>query len=446
MKKRIVLLAGVLTATMAWVGPAHAAGPDEPVTPTDASYLLSLDSDATGAHWDGTQTMTFRNTSDRTMDTVWLRLWGNGRGGCDDPAVTIEPRFGGELGEPVQDCTAMPIELRWPVKAGRIGLVSIDVDITVPTETYRFGRAGDYRFIGNAVPVLAVHDGTGQLPPFSPGGESFYSLTSDFVVKLDHPTDVAVPATGKTVAEFEHGDRTTSIVKAADVRDFAWAAGPFGTVDTVSESGATLRTWYPHDITREQAEQVTGWVKDGIDTFGAAYGDYPYSEMDTVIGDWEGFAGMEYPGFILTEPAQVPAVHEAGHQWFYGLVGNDQYNDPWLDESVTQYLTNTIVGVPDYCAGAPFWFSDGMRIDAGMDYYNEHIDDEYAPAIYGDGACMLAELETRIGKPAMDEALRTAVERYTGEIITSDDLRGIFAEVSGEDLSDFWERWRNTGA
>lgn len=444
MKTRYLLLAGALAATTVSAGAAHAAEPDDPVTPHDARYLLSLDSDDTGAAWDGHQTITFRNTSQRTMSTVWLRLWGNGRGGCDDQAVTIEPRFGGELGEPVSDCTAVPVELSRPVKPGRGGMVSFDVDITVPAETYRFGRAGDYRFLGNAVPLLAVHDGTGELPPFSAGGESFNSLTSDFLAVLDHPTAVKVPATGRTLAEAEHGDNTTSVIKADDVRDFAWAAGPFETVDAETETGATLRTWYPGDVTREQAKQVTDWVKEGMDTFDAAYGTYPYAELDTVIGDWEGFAGMEYPGFILTEPARVPAVHEAGHQWFYGLVGNDQYHDPWLDESVTQYMTNTIVGVPEYCQGAPFWFSEGMRIDAGMDYYNQH-GDEYAPAIYGDGACMLAELETRIGKPAMDAALRAVVEEYSGGVITSDDLRGGLAEAAGEDLDAFWERWRNTG-
>ncbi|ADD40134.1 M1 family metallopeptidase [Stackebrandtia nassauensis] len=446
MKKRFLLLAGVLAASVAAVGPAQAAEPDEPVTPQDAKYLLSLDSDATGANWSGTQTVTFRNKSDRTMDTLWIRLWGNGRGGCDDRAVSIEPRFGGELGAETVDCTAVPIELTRPVPAGRTGMVSVDVDIAVPEETYRFGRAGDYRFIGNAIPVLAVHDGTGELPPFTSFGESFYTLESDFLVTLDHPNAVKVPATGRSIAEVKHGKNTTTVIKANNVRDFAWAAGPFAKVDTVSATGAKLRTWYPGDIDKAKAEEVTGWVKEGMDTFDAAYGEYPYSEMDTVIGDWEGFAGMEYPGFILTEPAKVPAVHEAGHQWFYGLVGNDQYNDPWLDESVTQYMTNTITGVPGYCATAPFWFSDGMRIDAGMDYYNEHIEDEYAPAIYGDGACMLAELETTIGKPAMDEALRTAVAEFSGGVITSDELRGIFAEVSGQDLSAFWERWRNTGA
>ena len=83
-----------------------------------------------------------------------------------------------------------------------------------------------------------------------------------------------------------------------------------------------------------------------IDFFSENIGEYPYSDIYVVPFDLNG--GMEYPGLIMinkayfkssksTEGALVMG-HETAHQWFYGVVGNDQVYSPWLDESLVEYL------------------------------------------------------------------------------------------------------------
>jgi hypothetical protein len=81
---------------------------------------------------------------------------------------------------------------------------------------------------------------------------------------------------------------------------------------------------------------------------------------------------MEYPTFLLTEPGDLPAVHETAHQWWYALVGNDEYRHPWMDEALAQYTTDKLLGTPSYCANAPFWFSDGMRPRSGVRWRSDH--------------------------------------------------------------------------
>ena len=50
-----------------------------------------------------------------------------------------------------------------------------------------------------------------------------------------------------------------------------------------------------------------------------------------------GGIAMEYPQLILS-PAYPPAVsHEIAHQWFFRLVGNDEWSDPWVDETLTEF-------------------------------------------------------------------------------------------------------------
>lgn len=233
-------------------------------------------------------------------------------------------------------------------------------------------------------------------------------------------------------------------MRARDVRDVAWAVGPFQSETVTTASGVRLRNWWTRNIDEQAADRVAADVQEAIETYTADYGRYPYAELDTMVAGFDGFSGMEYPALIFTEPDRVTTVHEVAHQWWYGLVGNDQYNDPWLDESLTHYSTTRVTGVPGYCRAAPFWFSPGMRLDAGMDYYADHRD-EYPPAIYGDGACMFHELEQVMGEPNVTRALAAYAVRFSHEVAASDDLRAALQRESVVDLTDFWVRWRNTG-
>ncbi len=427
---------------------AQATGPartQQALTPDHARYLVDLASNDRGDQWHGTEQVVFTNTGSEPLAVVWLRLWGNGRDGCTTPPdVTVSDMRGGTAGELAVDCSALPVTLREPLAPSASTLLSFDLTIAAPERADRFGHVGDFSFLGNALPLLAVHDETGwQLPPYVTDGESFYSLTSDFVVSLDHPSGIAVPATGVAVAESPHGDRTTTRILAPRVRDFAWTAGPFRSSTTRTSTGVTLRTWWPPDVADDAALAVQGDVARAMEFDTAQYGSYPYPEFDTVIGGFQGFSGMEYPTLILTDPAELPAVHEVGHQWWYSLVGNDQYHNPWLDESLTHYTTTKLIGIPGYCQAAPFWFEPAMRMDDGMDYYGSRPD-EYAPGVYGDGACMFHELERMIGPAAMQTALRGYLAAHEYGVARPADLRGAFQSVTTVDLGPFWERWRNT--
>jgi hypothetical protein len=433
------------------LAPAPAAPPPTAIQPLayepppaaiqPLAYDVHLSSDATGARWDGREQIVLRNRGGAPMDAFWLRLWGNGLDGCaGTPDVSVSSFEGGTPGTPTLGCTALRVRLDRPLSPGRTTAVGFALTIRVPERPDRFGRVGRYAFLGNALPVPAVGD---DLPPYVSGAESFQSQTSSFLVSLNHPAAIAVPATGTVIGESRHGGRVTTRIAAPLVRDFAWAAGPFGSVSGRTATGVRLRTWFTEDVTADTARIVQADVARTLEYAAGEYGAYPYPEMDTVIGGFEGFSGMEYPTFVLTEPAALPAVHETAHQWWYGLVGNNEYRNPWMDEALTQYTTTKLLGVPEYCADAPFWFDDGMRIDAGMDYYVSHAD-FYAPGIYGDGACMFIELEGLIGSDAMRTALRQYLAENRFELAEPATLRAAFQAATPTDLTPFWERWRNT--
>ena len=85
---------------------------------------------------------------------------------------------------------------------------------------------------------------------------------------------------------------------------------------------------------------------DAMATFTDLFGAYPYVELD-VVETPNRLGGMEYPGLVVIEDGRYPGLarlewlvaHEVAHQWWFGVVGNDQIDEPWLDEALTQYST-----------------------------------------------------------------------------------------------------------
>lgn len=252
------------------------------------------------------------------------------------------------------DCTALRIALPKPLVRGERTSVAFDVSIAVPDRNARFGREDAYRFLGNALPVLAVHDAKGwHLDPYVALGESFYALTSDFRVRLDHPSALKVPATGHTRTLPGGPGRTVTLSVADRVRDFAWAAGPFRTAARTTPGGVRLN--------RTDAEAA-------IDRFGREFGRYPYGEIDLVMTPGFG-GGMEYPGLVLlgTTEEGSAVVHEVAHQWWYGIVGNDEYASPWLDESFAQYANARFYGwETGDCWSEVYWPDDNASLTASM--------------------------------------------------------------------------------
>lgn len=183
--------------------------------------------------------------------------------------VAVSNVDGGTPDRLAVQCTALRIALPRPLGRGERTSVAFDVSLTVPDRTARFGREGAYRFLGNALPVLAVHDAQGwHLDPYVAFGESFYALTGDFRVRLDHPSALKVPATGRTRALPGGRGRTVTLSVAHRVRDFAWAAGPFRTATQTTPGGVRVKSYWAIDTPAEGVRLNRTDAVAAIDRFG----------------------------------------------------------------------------------------------------------------------------------------------------------------------------------
>lgn len=417
--------------------------------PDSISYQVRLSSDELGHVWTGRERISFRNNGSSPLRAVWLRLWDNGVLGCTSTGDSIQvSNVQGGLAGPLETgCTAVRIALTTAVAPGAEGSVSLHVRIGVPARNDRFGYHGGIALLGNALPVLAVRDDAGwhHTEPYVSLGESFYSIVSRYRVTLTTPLALETPTTGIRVARTVlAGGRVRSTYAARQVRDFAWAAGKFSNRSTTVNGTRLVVSYLSRQFTSKRAMWSLRRAAASLRTYDAALGDYPYPEMDVVLwGDGPG--GMEYPTIIFTLPPTIP--HEIAHQWWYGIVGDDEYRSPWLDESFAQWSASSLVHWDWATACSPLtWQSPTDRITRGMGYWSRP-GHGYTWSVYLNGPCMLHALAVRFGSHRFATILAGYAHDHWFGVTRTRDFKAVIDRAAAHDLPRFdvrafWTKWR----
>ena len=401
---------------------AKAATPSER-RPDGARYDLDLAYDARRFTLSGTERITFRNGGADPMPVVWLRAWANAFGGCRVSRAHVTIRAGGSLGARRRACTALEVRLPRPLAAGAETTIALQIRVTAPSRPDRFGRFHGAGYFGNAIPVLAVSDARGfQLPPYSFAGEAFYSLTSAWRVRLRVPAGLQVASTG-TQAGAPAGGRVTLVAPRA--RDFMLVVGRFS-VRSAQAGPVRLRRFSIPGTSAAAARRTLRIAALSMRRYAAWYGPYDRPELDLVEGPGEvarGGIAMEYPELVLT-PAEATAIaHELAHQWFYSIVGDDQYSEPWLDESFAEFSAARLPRrqVPNRLGGCELPDASETPLDASMARV-ARTGARYVRVVYVGGACTLRALQRAMGGARFDAMMRRLVATYRDGVETTPDF------------------------
>ena len=419
---------------------------DVSLTPVAPVYEVELTTGEHGRVWTGTEAISFTNAGAEVLDAVYLRLWSNRDDACDDsPAITISDVVGGVAAPLEVRCTAVRIDLDEPLAPGANGELSMNLELRIPRQDWRFGAHRGLVAAGNALPVLAIHDDEGWHLEPQGIGESFYSVVGDWRVTLHAPPSLDTPTTGSLVSTVTTPEGLESrVYEAPDVRDFAWAAGELRRMREIAGDGTGVNLWYrPGSVpNRETASLLLSIAAGSVAMFSESFGQYPYPELDVVIAG----PGMEYPGLVLSPDVDYVISHEIAHQWWYGIVGNDQFEDPWLDEGLATWSMwmPLETGPLTRCRREP-WPNDEVRLTSSMEYWNEHPDQYWIP--YFQAACAFARLARVFGLERFIDILRGfAADNWLG-IATTAEFQAAIEAAATEDGLDwnadgFWQRWR----
>ncbi|MBO9533660.1 MAG: hypothetical protein J7513_11880 [Solirubrobacteraceae bacterium] len=420
---------------------ARAAGTILPPLDDAVSYGADLTASGTGRTWTGTESIVARNDGRSPTDRLWIRLWGNGPKGCSPRAVTATITSGGRRGRLIRDCTAMEVILPTPLAPGAATTITLALTITAPNLSDRFGAADDIDLFGNALPVLAQRDRKAwRLPSYSPYGESWVTTWARFALTLHHPAALKVAAAGSTTTTPDPNGATATTTSVVDARDTFWAIGAMEEVQRTTARGVKIRAWSPVEAGGDRDDAAAG-AASAMEEIERHLPAYPYPEYDVIVARIQAGGGMEYPTVVITDGTDDVTRHETGHQWFYGLVGDDQYREPWVDEGLTSFLevywtSSNSQQTPACYPSRRFTVKDPATfITSSMTYWNRHVG-QYGLA-YDNPACALREARSKLGDAKFTAVMRGLVTRYERRIMTGADVRRAF----GKRLSSLWPKW-----
>ena len=188
-------------------------------------------------------------------------------------------------------------------------------------------------------------------------------------------------------------------------RDVGVAAGLFTTQEATTPGGVAVTVGVLPDGDLPVA-QLAEWTVAAITDLEAHVGPFPYRTLTVaLLPDYGG--GIEYPSMIFeATPSRLVLVHEVAHQWFYGMVGNSQFRDPWLDEA---FATWAEAVVDEQSA---FGYEAALRLpgEVGGTMADFSDDGTYFEVVYGKGGAALLAARAAAGPEAFDAAIRCYVD------------------------------------
>lgn len=435
-------------------------------------YQIALDLGPDGSIFHGRQTTQVTNQEDTPLDQLYFRLLPNGGKSYGNGSLTVQTlRLNGQAIQPApaQDTSVLEVLLPQPLAPGQVVRLDFDFEGKVPQDFD--GGYGIYNFTENvlsladAYPILAVYDADGwNLDPVSSIGDSVYSDMAFYSVQVCAPAGWRVAATGAAIAA-PGSDPACTHFESGPVREFFLTASPdFQVVEAAAED-VTVRSLY---LPGEEAagRKTLAIAVDALGVFNRRFGAYPYTELEVVEMPLRYALGVEYPGIVLIGAELYPQsdepeypmtiAHEVAHQWWYNTVGNDVFDDPWLDEGLTTYASSLYfedTGGPGRARGyLDFWNQrwENLReagqdepITQSLDYF-ERLPDQgraYSTVVYVKSALFFDALRQEIGDTAFFAGLQQYYQTYQFKIASDEDLQAVFEQTSGRSLDDFYQQW-----
>ncbi len=458
-----------------------------PLSPRIANYAISVKLDVKKKTLQGKEVLTWRNTSHDKIADLQFHLYLNAfknsqstfmkesgqesrgvrastRGWIDVSKMTI--RGGEDLTDNLEfispdddnaeDQTVLKAPLTNPVRPGQAITIDVEFEAQLPSIVSRTGFRKNFFMVAQWFPKIGVYEAAGERYATKGGwnchqfhaNTEFYADYGVYDVDINVPQKYVVGAVGLLQRETTNDDGTKTVTyHAEDVHDFSWTASPdFVAVDDQWRN-VKIRLLTQNYKIGSISNRYLQSVKAALQHLNDWIGQYPYPNITIVDPPLlaEQAGGMEYPtlitgmsvwglprgtpGLIDFPNVEGVTIHEFTHQYWYGLVGNNEFEEAWLDEGFTQYFETKIMDA-EYGDKASvvniFGFHAG-DFERTRSWYTRMKNPKLAPILqpaweykvggydsftYSKSAIVLTTLERMIGRPAMDDIMRTYFDRW----------------------------------
>ncbi|MBN2357293.1 M1 family metallopeptidase [candidate division KSB1 bacterium] len=368
-----------------------------------------------------------------------------------------------------EDKTVLRVPLPEPIAPGGSIVLHINFKAKLPEPPIsRNGAKAEYAMVAQWFPKIGVYEhGKWNCHQYHYRGE-FYADYGVYNVRITVPEKNIVGATGIEVSRQNNSDGTvTHFYHAEDVHDFAWSTSP-DFVEFIDQSqDVQIRVLMQKDHVNQSERYMTA-AKLAVAYFQDTYGDYPFANL-TVIDPRRGAdqsGGMEYPTLItaataygIPEKLRLPEMvilHEFGHNYWYHLTANNEYEEAWLDEGINTYseiqIFNDLYGptgniidllglkISDLQFNRMGYISLPDRdpiVRNAQDFYSGG---SYGVLSYYKSGLALTTLQNYLGRETMLKIMRTFLGQWRFKHPHTQDFIDVANQVSGRNLDWFFDQ------
>ena len=473
-----------------------------PLSPRLANYDITVKLDVQNKMLHGKETLVWRNKSQDNIKELQFHLYLNGfkntestfmkesrhgMEGIDWGWIDIKKmvvRDGEDLtnkisyihpdDDNIKDQSVIRVPLTKPLPGGSTITIDLEFEAHLPSIYSRTGYEGNFFMVAQWFPKIGVYEAAGDryATKGSWNCHQFHSTTEFFAdygvynVEIIVPQTYIVGAVGLLQQELKNSDSTkTLIYHAEDVHDFSWTASPGFTVVEDQWRSVHIRLLTQNYKVGSISNGYIQSVKVALQHLNDWVGTYPYPNVTIVDPPLKAqrAGGMEYPTLITglsvwgipksIRMVELVTIHEFTHQYFYGLVGSNEFEEAWLDEGFTQYFESRIMNA-EYGEKTSLVDMFGLNIGdfefnrwgyTGMS--NSKIAPTLQPAwqyraggydnlTYNKSATLLTTLERMVSRAVMDEIMHTYFERWKFKHPCTRDFIAVVNEIVHKQYGD----------
>jgi aminopeptidase N len=413
-----------------------------------------------------TQEITYPNTGSDSLNDIVLAVEPNR---LDSVFALQSVSVNGQaISSYTLDGQQLDVTLPAPLAAGDSLKLSLDYTLNMPDivqgdpnviRPQIFGVANRQVNLVDWYPFIVPHNADGWVlhKPWYYGEHLVYPL-ADFDVTLRFTDEANLPIVAASAApEVVSGGTRYRLEKA---RNFSFSMGRQFRVLNQQVGDVTVYSYYLDDINQPPAQAALDATVKAMQTYTDLFGPYPHQTLSVIQGDFND--GMEFDGLYFlsrsfynlydgTEKTYLVmvAAHETSHQWWFGRVGNDQAQEPWLDESLAMYCEKLFYE-KNYPDDLKWWWS--YRVDfyqptglVDTVLYDGGGFTPYTNATYRMGARFLEDLRQQIGDEAFFAFLKDYATQMDGKTSTSADFFRILRMHTDVDFSGLVEKYFQKG-
>lgn len=355
------------------------------------------------------------------------------------------------------DCDILSV----PIAGGFFPDKTVEIELTYQVQLanihHRLGYNDNTVNLGNWYPVLChIDNGNYTQSPYYNVGDPFVSEVANYNVNFTLPENYIVASTGELVEAIKDNGYVTYKYRAEAVRDFAMVTSAKFTKISQTVGDTQVNYFYYNDA---DAQNSLSTACGMLEYLNKNVGTYPYTQYNVVETEF-CYGGMEYPNLSMitcgSSSYQEAIAHETAHQWFYGLVGNDQIANAWMDEGLSEYLTylyldsagvtplarNMLSCTQTYVTYVDVLDKYYQNVDRSMrsvDAYKS--DSEYVVFTYVKGSLLFNTVYETVGASKFWKSLQNYFDEAQFTVAPSSQLVSCFVNICGEEAGNIFTKF-----